>query len=95
MSGSELTNLDAFAASLHNVIDGLPYLDLKGLFALLDALEESNPTTALDNLVLPVACWILYAGFKLKTNDVGYPESGYDDGSKRAPWNVWDLHNGP
>jgi hypothetical protein len=95
MSGAEWTNLNAFAARLHNVIDRLPYLDLKALFALLDALEESIATIALYNLVPSAACWILYAGFKLKTNNIGYPESGYDDGSKRVPWNVEDLYNGP
>lgn len=95
LSGAEWTNLNTFAARLHNVIDGLPYLDLGALFALLDALEESIATIALYNLVPSAVCWILYAGFKLKTNNIGYPESGYYDGSKRVPWNVEDLYNEP
>lgn len=71
MSGVEWTNLNTFAARPHNVINGLPYLDVKGLFALLGALEESIPMTGLDNPVPPAACWILYAGFKLKTMILG------------------------
>lgn len=95
MYGAEWTNLNAFAARLHIMIDSLPYINLRGLLTLLDALEEYIPITALEYLVPSAACWILFAGFKLKTNEVGYPESGHDDGSKRVPLNIGDLYNEP
>lgn len=95
MSGAEWKNLNAFVARLHAIIDGIPYIDLKGLYAFLDALENPIPVTVLDDLVPLAACLILYAGFKLKYNDIGYPEEGYDNGEKRMPWSIGDLYGGP
>lgn len=72
MSGTEWTNLNVFAAGLHSVFDGIPYTDVKGLYALLDALENPIPVAMLDNIVPSAACWILDAGlsWKITTWDV-------------------------
>jgi hypothetical protein len=48
------------------------------LLSTLDALEDSIPVAVLDDSVSSAACWILYARFKLKYNDIGYPKEGYE-----------------
>jgi hypothetical protein len=49
----------------------------KPLYAL-DALEDPIPVAVPDDSVSSAACWILYARFKLKYNDIGYPKEGYE-----------------
>jgi hypothetical protein len=36
-----------------------------------------------------------HAGFKLKYNDIGYPQEGYDSCEKRTPWIIGDLYGRP
>ena len=92
--GSEWTNLNAFLAKLHSASD-LPYLDLKGLYALLEALEERQARETVEDLLPAAACWILYAGEALWSNSVPYPHYRDIDGSKRLPWSVGELYHGP
>ena len=70
------------------------HLDLKGLFALIDALEYKYGAGALDDLVPAAAVWVIFAGRKVKFNDVGYPPSGDDVGSGRLPWSAGPLWGG-
>jgi hypothetical protein len=62
------------------------------LLCILDALEDPIPVTVLDDPVSSAACWILYARFRLKYNDIGYLKEGYDSCEKRIPWIIGDLY---
>lgn len=94
LSVAEWTSLNAFLAKLHATTD-VYYLDLFGLYTLLDALEEPHvDPKAFDDLVPVAAVWVLYAGEKIRGNDVGYPQVDRDDGSKRFPWSVGALWDG-
>jgi hypothetical protein len=93
LTGQDWTNLQAFSARLHASSD-LPFLDLRGLFALLEALEREQDAATLDNLVPAAACWILYAGSKLRNNSIPYPPYDFEDHVKRVPWSVGELYHG-
>lgn len=86
LSGLEWANLNAFLAKLHTRAAGLTFVDICGLFALIDALEDDHPAQILDDLVPAAARWILEAGWALKENKINYPIHGREDGSRRLPW---------
>ena len=94
LSAEEWRNLHAFLAKGYMISD-IPLLDVRGLSALLDALEEihEDPTTV-DNLVPAAAVWIIYAGEKLKGNHVEYGEYVHDWGTMRLPWSAGSLWKG-
>lgn len=94
LSGVEWGNLNAFLAYLHVKETRLGFVDVRGLFAMIDALEDNHPAQTLDNLVPAAAWWILEAGRALKNNDTGYPTQGHEDGSRRLPWSRGDLWDG-
>ena len=95
LSGSEWTSVNAFLARLHTASPGLRYSDLKGMWTILEALEREHTPSTLDDLVPSAACWILYAGRELKNNSEDYPQYDFDDESKRLPWSVGELYDGP
>ena len=62
---------------------------------LLDALEEPHvDPKAFDDLVPVATVWVLYAGEKIRGNDVGHSQVDRDDGLKRFPWSVGALWDG-
>ena len=93
LTGWEWANLHAFMARLHAVTD-LIYMDIRGLCAMLDALEDNVTPEAANDLVPAAAVWITYAGEKLKSNNVGYPSYETDSPDKRLPWSCGDLYKG-
>lgn len=74
--------------------DGHHPVGSEGLYALIDGLEYNHDAGALDDVVPAAAVWIIFAGRKLKFNDVGYPPSGNDEGSGRLPWSAGPLWRG-
>jgi hypothetical protein len=95
LSGMEWASLNAFIARLHTVSPDLRYVDFKGMWALLEALEREQTPSALDDLVPTAACWILYAGRELRNNSEYYPQYDFDEGSKRLLWSVGEMYHGP
>lgn len=94
LSATEWTNLSAFCARLHTASPHLIHIDIHGLWALLDALEEKQTTKTLDTLVPAAACWIIYAGTAIKNNSVEYAIYDDDEGGKRMPYSVGELYHG-
>lgn len=89
-------NPSALMAKLHAGTD-LPTLDLRGSYALLDALERPYSPQELDDLLPAAAVWAIFAGKELKLNDVGYVQYNDDGGRRRLPWSVgplWEGHKG-
>lgn len=76
MSSEAWASLNAFVARLYAQTD-VSSLEDRALFALTEALEEDKPATALDDVVPAAACWILYAGQKIKEHNRGH-EADYD-----------------
>ncbi len=95
LNSAEWASLNALLAKLHASTD-IIYLDLRGLSALLDALEEPHvDPKAFDDLVPAAAMWILFAGERIKGNDVGYAKHTIDvDQTKRLPWSRGALWTG-
>ncbi|KAG9232341.1 hypothetical protein BJ875DRAFT_81808 [Amylocarpus encephaloides] len=95
MSGQAWANLNAFAAKLHARTD-LDFLDLAGLYALLEALEQEISSKDLDNVVPAAACWILSAGKEIRENDEEHDvdENGPVE-TKRLPGSRGGLYKGP
>lgn len=92
LSRSEWTNLNALLARLFAQRELMP-LWARGLWSLLDALEEPLTAKQFDILVPAAAVWVIYAGTKLKA--CRYQYGNYrDDGSKRLPWSRGDLWHG-
>ncbi|KAL9091126.1 MAG: hypothetical protein Q9165_005053 [Trypethelium subeluteriae] len=94
LTGIEWANLHAFLARLHAATD-FRDLELRGMFALLDALEDDSPPQLADDLILAAAHWITYAGKKLKDHQIIYPPSERDDQIKRSPSSRGALYTGP
>ena len=94
LTSAQWASLNALLAKEH-ARTNIMHLDLKGLFALIEALEyEYRESDALDDLIPAAAVWIVFAGKKLKLNDVRYPPSGDDGGSGRLPWSAGSLWGG-
>jgi hypothetical protein len=88
LSGLEWKNLNSFIARLHSAAPELKLLDLVGLRAMLEALEETQPTHVLDDVLPAAACWIIHAGGRLKGNKTPYAQ--WDDTSEtKHSHGVW------
>ncbi|KAL9063033.1 MAG: hypothetical protein Q9157_008465, partial [Trypethelium eluteriae] len=94
LTGIEWANLHTFLARLHSATD-FRDLELRGMFALLDALEEELTPQLADDLVPAAAHWIAYAGKKLRDHQIVYPGSERDDQIKRSPSSRGPLYAGP
>lgn len=95
LSGQEWTNLNAFVARLHVAAPDLWHWDLRGLYAMIEALEQPLSSSRLDDVLPAAASWIIYAGEQLKSNDVPYAYYPDDGGAKRYPWSKGELWHGP
>lgn len=94
LTGDEWANLNAFLARLHQAVPDLQYMDLRGIFAILEALEQPGDAAALNDLVPAAACWMLYAGAAVRSNATQYAQYADDDPAKRMPWSRGDLFHG-
>lgn len=70
LSGPEWSSLNPFVARLHSAAPELQLLDLVGLRAMLEALEETQPAHVLEDVLPAAACWIIYAGGMLNGNKI-------------------------
>ncbi|KAF2717874.1 hypothetical protein K431DRAFT_288121 [Polychaeton citri CBS 116435] len=95
LTAGEWTNLNAFMARLHTAAPDLPKVDLRGLFAMIEALEQPLTPSQLEDVLPAAACWVVYAGEELRRNDTPYAHYDDDGGSKRLPWSKGQLWNGP
>lgn len=94
MPGKAWTNVNALGAKLH-ARTSIRGLDFKGLYALLEALEEERTPKELDDIVPAAACWILSAGKKIRENDERHTASiAGDDILKRSPGSRGKLYCG-
>lgn len=95
LTAEEWANLNTFIARLHTAAPDVTKLDLRGLFALIEALEQRLTPQQLEDAVPAAACWIIYAGNELRNNNI--PCAGYEDdsGCKRLPWSKGELWAGP
>jgi hypothetical protein len=89
LSGVEWASLKAFIARLHTASPDFHYAGFKGMWALLEALEREQTPSALDDLVLTAACWILYARCELRNNSEDYRQYGFDEGFEATPMGRW------
>lgn len=94
LSGPEWRNLYSFVARLHSAAPELKLLDVIGLRAMLEALEESQPTHVLEDVLPAAACWIIYAGGRLKGNKIPYAQWDDTSETKHLPWSVGKLYEG-
>lgn len=92
LTAAQWTSLNAFLARLHVAAPDVSHLDLRGLFAMIEALEQPLSPMQLEDAVPAAACWILFAGEKLRTNDVSYAYRVTT--SKRLPWSKGELWQG-
>jgi hypothetical protein len=95
LTAGEWVNINAFIARLHTSAPDLTKLDLRGLFAMIEALELPLTSSQLDDVLPAAACWIIYAGNELRNNDIPYAYYDDDGGTKRSPWSKSELWNGP
>ena len=94
LTGGEWTNVNAFIARLHTAAPDLPRLDLRGMFAMIEALEQPLTPSQLEDVLPAAVYWIIYAGNELQSNDVPYANYNDDGGCKRLPWSKGQLWNG-
>ncbi|TVY40961.1 hypothetical protein LSUB1_G003488, partial [Lachnellula subtilissima] len=89
MSSEAWASLNAFGARLYAQTHISSFED-RALFALTEALEGDKTAKALDDVVPAAACWILYAGKKIKEHKSGC-ETDCDDatGIKRLSSPGW------
>ncbi|KAH9828275.1 Protein of unknown function (DUF3632) [Teratosphaeria destructans] len=95
LTAPEWTNLNAFTARLHVRVPEVVKLDLRGLFAMIEALETPLTPAQLRDNVPAAAAWIVVAGEQLKNNDFPYAKYPSDDGTRRLPWSRGELWEGP
>ncbi|CAK1365511.1 unnamed protein product [Cercospora beticola] len=88
------TSLSAFMAKVHVATPDVYTLDCRGLFAMIEALEQPLTPAELEDALPPAAYWILYAGKELKENDFPYAYYPEFSGSKQLPWSKGVLWNG-
>lgn len=94
MSARSWGNLNAFLARLHTAAPDSTHLDLHGLYAMIEALEEPRSPSQLEDVLPAAAYWIIYAGNALRNNNVPYAFYSVDEGFKRLPWGRGSLWNG-
>ncbi|KAI5371231.1 hypothetical protein Slin14017_G021100 [Septoria linicola] len=85
LSAESWASLSAFLARLHVAARDLLKLDLRGLFAMIEALEQPLSPAELEDAIPPAAYWIIYAGKELKHNNFPYAFYESDNGTKRLP----------
>ncbi|OQO00609.1 hypothetical protein B0A48_13099 [Cryoendolithus antarcticus] len=88
----EWASLNAFIAKIHAAEPEIPKLDVRGLFAMIEALEEVRTGAELEDLVSAASAWVIYAGPALRSNDIPYV--CYPTESKRMPWSRGELWKG-
>ena len=86
--------MNAFIARLHAKTPDIIHLDLRGLFAMIEALEQELTAIQLEDVLPVAACWIIYAGEALRSNDIPYATYNSDGGTKRLPWSRGELWHG-
>ena len=94
LTGGEWESINAFIARLHVAAPDLAKLDLHGLYAMIEALEQQLTSNQLDDVLPAAAAWIIYAGSELRNNDFPYAYYPSDGGSKRFPWSKGELWTG-
>ncbi len=87
-------SINAFVAQLHTATPDLIHLDLRGLYAMIEALEQPLSPSRLEDVLPTAAYWVIYAGKALKSNDVPYADYDYDGGTKKLPWSKGELWTG-
>ena len=95
MTAGEWASINAFVARLHHTAPDVVHLDIRGLFAMIEAFELPRTSSQLEDVLPAAACWIIYAGQELKTNDVPYANAVDTDGSRRLPLSRGPLWTGP
>ena len=95
LTADEWASINAFLARLHRSAPDVLYLDLRGLFAMMEALELPLTSSELEDVLPAAACWIIYAGHELKTNSMPYPSAEDTTGARRLPWSRGPLWSGP
>ena len=93
LTAGERANVNASIARLHISALDLTKLDLGGLFAMIEALEQPLTASQLEDGLPAAACWIIYTGNELRDNDIPYSYYDDDGGSKRLPWSKGELWN--
>lgn len=93
LDSAQWASMNAVLAKLHARTE-IQKLDLRGLFAMIDALEWERDAAALDDLVPAAAVWVIFAGKALKSNIIPYAQHPYDGGTSRLPWSVGPLWKG-
>nr|OQO29650.1 hypothetical protein B0A51_02258 [Rachicladosporium sp. CCFEE 5018] len=88
----EWASVNAFIAKIHSAEPEIPKLDVRGLFTMIEALEEVRTGAELEGVVPAASMWIIYAGSALKSNDIPYV--CYPTESKRMPWSRGELWKG-
>lgn len=94
MTARSWGNISAFLARLHTAAPDVIKLDLRGLYAMIEALEEPRSPIQLEDVLPTAAYWIIYAGNELRNNNVPYAYNPVDHGTKRLPWSKGSLWNG-
>lgn len=94
LTAREWTNVNAFVARLHNAAPDIRKVDIRGLFAMIEALEQPLTSSQLEDVLPAAAYWIVYAGNELRGNDIPYAFYDNDGGSKRLPYSRGQLWNG-
>ncbi|KAK6439737.1 hypothetical protein LTR95_004056 [Oleoguttula sp. CCFEE 5521] len=92
LRSSEWASVNAFVAKIHTAEPEIPKLDIRGLFAMIEALEESLTGPQLETILPAASVWIIYAGPALKANNVPYV--CYPTESERMPWSRGELWKG-
>ena len=95
LTPSEWANVNAFAARLHAAAPDLHHWDLRGLYAMVEALEQPLTQTPLEDVLPAAANWIIYAGEELQRNSVPYAKYGSNDSTKRLACSRGELWKGP
>ncbi|KAK6437034.1 hypothetical protein LTR95_006772 [Oleoguttula sp. CCFEE 5521] len=89
---SEWASLNAFIAKVHAAEPDILKLDYRGLFAMIEALEEPRTGSELEDVLPAATAWIIYAGSALKIND--FPYACYPTESKQMPWSRGEMWTG-
>ena len=94
LTAGEWASVNAFVARLHNAAPDVRMLDLRGLFAMIEALEQPLTPSQLEDVLPAAVYWIIYAGSELRRNDVPYAYYPDNGGSRRLPWSKGPLWDG-
>ena len=67
------------------------HLDLRGLFAMIEAPEKPLSPSQLEDVLPAAVAWVVYAGGHLKSNGVPYARYDIDDDRLRSAWSRGPL----